>query len=168
MPVQEYLIVEHLSIKDITRVFTRIAVTENGCWEWQGTRASANGYGVIRYQRKTILIHRFLYAWLVEKLPKRKHGQSFGDDDRELDHLHCSNKQCCNPVHLVLVPHRDNSLRSDSPAAVNSRKTHCINGHLLPSEPVCEGGGVWTRRCLVCRRKNSNARYHQRRRGGLR
>jgi hypothetical protein len=162
LPAQEYLIVDHLSTKDITRIFKRIIITESGCWEWRGARLKQSGYGVLRYQRRTEIVHRLLYAWTTEKLPQRKRGEPFGDDDRELDHLHCSNKHCCNPVHMALVAHKSNSLRSDSPSAINARKTHCIHGHPLPLEPVDEGNGVLTRRCLPCRRKNSNRRYHAR------
>lgn len=164
MPTQEYLIVDHLSIKDITRIFRKVKVMPSGCWEWQGARLKQSGYGVIRFRRQAETVHRLLYAWTVEKLPKRKRGQPFGEDGRELDHVHCSNKLCCNPVHIALVSHADNSLRSDSPSAINSRKTHCVRGHLLPAVYTEKGKtGNGTRRCIECRRMNSNRRYHKRR-----
>lgn len=159
MPEIEYLIVDYLSIKDITRIFTRIKITSFGCWEWTGARLKKSNYGVIRYRRTTELVHRLLYAWAVEKLPKRKRGQQLNETE-ELDHLHCSNKLCVNPVHLKLVTHKFNSLRSDSPPAVNSRKTHCSYGHLLPD--TYEGTGRnKTRRCVPCRRKRAMERYHR-------
>jgi hypothetical protein len=162
LPAQEYLIVDKLSIKDITRIFARISITDSGCWEWRGARLKQSGYGVIRYQHRTETIHRLLYAWLVDKLPTRKRGEPFGEDDRELDHIRCSNKPCCNPIHLELVPHKTNSLRSDSPPAINARRKYCSYGHLLPDEPIMEGKTP-TRRCVPCRKRNSNRRYHERR-----
>lgn len=164
MPTQEYLIVNYLSIKDITRIFRRIKVMPSGCWEWQGARLKQSGYGVIRYQHRVETVHRLLFAWTVEPLPQRKRGEPFGADRRELDHFYCSNKRCCNPAHLRLVTHAENSLRSNSPLAINSQKTHCVRGHLLPSvytEKRRTGNG--TRRCIPCRRINSNRRYHERR-----
>ena len=159
MPEIEYLIVDYLSIKDITRIFTRIKITDSGCWEWTGTRLSKSNYGVIRYQHTTELVHRLLYAWAVEKLPKRKRGQPL-NGTKELDHLHCSNKTCVNPVHLKLVTHKFNSLRSNSPMAINARKTHCPYGHELP-ETFNENYGEPTRRCLPCRRDRANERYRR-------
>lgn len=42
----------------------------------------------------------------------------------------CPHRACCNPDHLEAVTQRENTLRSPlSPAAINARKTHCINGH---------------------------------------
>jgi hypothetical protein len=96
MPEIEYLIVDHLSIKDITRIFRKIKVTEPGCWEWQGARLGKSNYAVIRYRKTTETVHRLLYAWTVEKLSKRKRGEPL-KDTRELDHLYCSNKRCVNP-----------------------------------------------------------------------
>ena len=162
MPHVEYLIVARLSIKDISRIFKCIQVTESGCWEWQGTRLQKSEYGVIRYKQTTELVHRLLYAWTVEKLPKRKRGKPL-NGTKELDHLHCSNKHCVNPVHLELVSHSDNSLRSDSPSAINSRKTHCNRGHLLPQVRTEQrGGNLGTRRCVPCRRMMANRRYRNR------
>lgn len=162
MPTQEYLIVDHLSIKDITRIFRKIKVMSSGCWEWQGAQLKQSGYGVIRFRQQAETVHRLLYAWTVEKLPKRKRGRPFGEDGRELDHLHCSNKRCCNPVHLELVPHAVNSLRSNSPSAINARKTHCVRGHLLPDRKTeIFGGDNGTRRCAPCRRITVMARYYR-------
>lgn len=161
MPKIEYLIVDHLSTKDIARIFGKVTISKTGCWEWHGARLQQSGYGVIRYQHRTETVHRLLYAWLVEKLPQRKRGQPFGEDDRELDHIRCSNKKCCNPIHLKLVSHKSNSLRSNSVTAINSRKTHCPYGHPLP-EFANENYGEPTRRCIPCRRNRVKERYHQR------
>lgn len=52
MPTQEYLIVDHLSLKDIARIFAKIVVDPvTGCWEWQGKR-NKGGYGCIKFRRR--------------------------------------------------------------------------------------------------------------------
>lgn len=164
MPKIEYLIVNYLSTKDITRIFSRIKVIpETGCWEWQGARLKQSGYGVIRYQHTTETLHRLLYAWAVGPLPKRKRGEPLYGT-KELDHVVCSNKRCCNPCHVLLVTHKFNSLRSSSPPALNSQKTHCHKGHLLPPEPTeFYADGSSTRRCIFCRRIAASVRYQKRR-----
>jgi hypothetical protein len=135
------LIVDRLSMKDIRRVFSRIAVNPfTSCWEWTGFRDKGG------YARLRILgvpgqtVHRLLYAWAVGPIPR---GQ--GRDIPNLDHVICNNEGCCNPVHLELSSVKDNTLRGDGPTAVNARKTHCLRGHLLTPKP--NGGG---RHCETC------------------
>lgn len=141
MANQEYLIIEHLSIKEIGCVFSHIKVTATGCWEWQAGRSGK--YGKVKFRQRTELAHRLLYAWTVEPIPKRVKGEK----TPQLDHLVCDNPICCNPSHVKLVAPRDNSLRSPyAPAGINARKTHCPKGHPLPA----------SRDCLQCHRD----RYH--------
>lgn len=139
MPAQEYLIVEHLSTRDIARFFSKIVVNRTTqCWEW--TAGKASGYGHFWYQGRFILCHRLTYAWLVASLPSG-HGET-------IDHL-CDNPPCCNPVHLKFGPHRDNLLRSNSQQGINARKTHCKNGHLLgPTRYFRKARPV--RICTIC------------------
>lgn len=142
MPEQEYLIIDRLSTKDITRIFNRIIVTTSGCWEWQGQRRIKAPYGVITFRKRCELIHRVVYAWAVGPIPRRVKGQR----TPQLDHAGCDNPSCCNPVHMKLVTPRENNRRSTkSVAGIKSRKTHCIRGHLLPP-PNPEG----VRRCKPC------------------
>lgn len=150
MPEQEYLIVEHLSLKDIVRIFSKIKVNPvTGCWEWQGSRTGKHGHGQVSYQGRMELTHRVMYAWLVAPLPR---GAGRGLGVPELDHIVCSNRICCFPAHVKLVPHRDNALRSEiSPTAINAAKTHCLKGHLLPTNEGRPG-----RRCTVCMAERRN------------
>lgn len=145
MPEQEYLTVDHLTTKELTRIFSKIKVTAAGCWEWQGKR-NKGGYGSLKFRGRDENIHRVVYAWAVEPLPRRISGQK----TPQIDHIVCSNPPCCNPVHLKLVTPKENSLRSNNAAALNSRKTHCLNGHLLPLEAV--GKGTYGRECRQCKR----------------
>jgi hypothetical protein len=62
-----------------------------------------------------------------------------------------------NPDHLEVVTGAVNNARSNSPSAVNARKTHCNRGHEFTSENT-----YWaspkkphlrrTRRCRECQR----------------
>jgi hypothetical protein len=104
-----------------TRVLNRIEKTV-GCWTWLGN--TKNGYGCILTpdgrQRKA---HRVIYELLVGPVPA----------DKVMDHL-CRNKLCVNPAHLEVVTNKENVLRGIGRSAVNSRKTHCINGHKFTTE----------------------------------
>jgi hypothetical protein len=149
LPAQKYLIVEHLSTKDIAKLFSRIRIDPvTGCWNWTGPFYE-NGYGsaYFRQEQRREYAHRLLYAWLVEPLPRgRRRGIPV------LDHVVCDSKPCCNPAHTKLGPVRDNVLRGNSPAAANTRKTHCPRGHLLPSVPNQLSGYTRNREVKLCRR----------------
>lgn len=149
------LVVEHLSIRQITRIFSKIAVNkESGCWEW--TAYIADGYGRLRWGNTMVNAHRLLYAWTRGPIPKGK-----GRDIPQLDHVVCDNTKCCNPSHVELVLPRVNILRGSSPVANHARKTHCKRGHELPLEPnVFKGNGISQRSCLICL-PIDRSEYHQ-------
>lgn len=114
-----------------------------GCWEWGGPPAST-GYGQFGHDGRSDKAHRFAYESAVGPIPA----------GYEIDHL-CRNRICVRPDHLEAVPPRVNNLRSESPAALNARKTHCVHGHpfdelntyMPPNRPN-------NRQCRTC--------YHQR------
>ena len=97
------------------------------CWVWVGScggYTDRNNYGRFWYKEHNVSAHRFSYQFISKKqIP----------DGYEIDHL-CKNTRCVNPEHLQPLPHSENSNHSDNPMALNSRKTHCINGHELSGE----------------------------------
>lgn len=144
---ERYFTIPYLSTKEIARFFSKIQISQdnvyNGipCWEW--TRyISPEGYGEHWYQNNKTLSHRFVYAWLVGPLPKKRYTL-------ELDHL-CRNRKCCNPAHLDLVTHKENMHRGHGVAGINVRKTTCNYGHPLVQRKR-------SRYCRECARLN----YHK-------
>jgi hypothetical protein len=140
----QYLTVDHLSTKDLIRIFSQVAThddlwfNDSPCWIWCGSR-NERGYGWLSYQNRQERTHRIVYAWTVGPIPR-------GRNNGELDHL-CKRPSCCNPLHLEHVSTQVNILRSASPTAVNSRKTHCVRGHALAPR---HSKGKSERYCPTC------------------
>lgn len=95
------------------------------CWIWLGARNK--NYGRFNIDQATpVWAHRFSYELLIGPIPSGLH----------LDHL-CRNPPCVNPSHLEPVTVAQNLERSGmAPATVNSRKTHCPNGHEYAGDNV--------------------------------
>lgn len=117
-----------------------IAATPDGCWEWQFT-CTPEGYGRLWRDGKRQYVHRWVW--------ERVHGPI--PEGLEIDHL-CNNTSCCNPDHLRVATHRENSTASHSSTIVreNLDKTHCPQGHPY------EGANLYVspdgaRRCRTCK-----------------
>jgi hypothetical protein len=140
---------------DIDSLMLRVRQEPDGCWTWLGS--TRNGYGSVftgsgLVGRRNRMAHRVAYELLVGPV----------SNDLTLDHL-CRNRGCVNPDHLEPVSNRENILRSNSPAAVNARKTHCINGHeFSPENTAVSPNGH--RACLKCRSARDALRPHRGRR----
>jgi hypothetical protein len=119
------------------RIASKIRVnTDTGCWEWTASIGS-HGYGQVHYERKMHTVHRLLYMLLVGPVP----------EGLQLDHL-CRNRPCCNPEHLEIVTHRQNSLRDTGAPAHNAKKIACPQGH--PYDRTSKRG---YRFCSICTRE---------------
>jgi len=107
-------------------------------WLWLGTTAR-NGYG--RYDKNQA--HRVSWFLTNGQIP----------DGMVVDHI-CRERRCVNPQHLRIVTIRINSLEnSESPAAKNSRKTHCRRGHEFTKENTyisVRKNGKRSRGCRTC------------------
>lgn len=120
-------------LSPIERFINKILINDiTGCWEWQG--AEANGYGQFKpYNSSTFKTspHKFIYEYLYGEVSEGK----------ELDHIKCSNRICCNPKHLKEVTHAENVKRR--------RKVRCVNNHLMNDENiyVSPKGGRFCKKC---------------------
>ena len=135
------------TIPVLDRFWAKVQQTES-CWLWTAAR-DHRGYGEFRVElppARPAKAHRFAYETLIGPIP----------DGLELDHL-CRVRNCVNPEHLEPVTGRVNTLRGESPAAQNARKTHCVRGHELPLRQETKGR---RKRCSQCRAIYRNAGSH--------
>jgi hypothetical protein len=133
---------------DLGYLFMRIEISPAGCWLWSRGLTKA-GYGQVRINQKQYLVHRLVYQAVRGPIPR----------GFELDHL-CRRRQCCNPMHLEVVTHRENVLRGVSRPAMQARKTHCVAGHPFTEENTIhiQGG----RRCRECVNERNRRYWRQR------
>lgn len=128
----------------LERFLARIDKTTGApCWLWNGAHIGT-GYPETWNGTRPLLAHRVAHELWNGPVP----------DGFEVDHL-CRNTRCLNPEHLEAVEPVVNNLRSRSAAAVNARKTHCVNGHEFTPENTIDYGG--NRRCRACDAKHKRA-----------
>jgi Helix-turn-helix domain/HNH endonuclease len=82
----------------MTRIQGKRLITENGCWEWLGTK-NPKGYGMISIDGYMYTVHRVV-AEICLGLNRK---------DQNVHALHsCDNPTCFNPDHLYLGTNDDN------------------------------------------------------------
>ena len=124
------------------------------CWNWIGSvwKNKTLPYGRFWHREITWSAARFIYSVVHGKIP----------EGLTIDHL-CKNSLCVNPNHLEAVTMKENILRGNGLAALNSRKNACPKGHSYEGNLVIYAGA---RNCLICKREISNratANMHKRR-----
>jgi hypothetical protein len=81
------------------RIFwTRVDVSESGCWEWRGTKARGD-YGRVWRDGLNRYAHRHAWGLVNGPIP----------DGMNVLH-HCDNPPCVNPQHLFLGTYHDNAV----------------------------------------------------------
>ena len=113
---------------------------DTGCILWTAV-CNERGYGKVRYNRKTVRVHRLVWELKYGTIP----------DGLELDHL-CKVRNCLNVDHLEAVTHAENIRRGDHSnkgGKHNKVKTHCKHGHPFDNEnTLIDMRGY--RRCKAC------------------
>ena len=120
----------HTAMRLSHSFWEHVAKQSDGCWVWQ--RATIpNGYGRLRWQGRKVLAHRFA-AYL--------HGMINHPSANGVLVLHkCDNRLCCNPEHLFLGSHADNTrdaVVKGRQFLPDNRGARSANAKLSPSDVI--------------------------------
>ena len=116
-------------------------INTNECMLWAGYKNTI-GYGQL-FQRLDGVEYRYYAHRLIYELYKGKIPEGL-----VIDHL-CRVRHCVNPDHLEAVTARVNTLRGEG-VTVNTRKSHCPEGHPYTPENTQRFGKSEWRRCRTC------------------
>lgn len=125
-------------------------VTKLGsCLIYRGSKYR-NGYGRIKEDGKTYLIHRLVLCFAFDK----------DYDDSSWKALHkqeCESRGCINLEHLYVGTTSDNNRDTGQMKHGNAGKTHCPKGHeySLENTMIRIRGGNKLRECKTCHRERN-------------
>lgn len=119
-------------------ILKRVLVDASGCLLWTGP-CTRHGYGQVWMYGKHQAIHRLFWETM---------NNATIPDGMVIDHL-CRTRNCVNIHHMEVVTPAENTLRGNSYAAQNKRKTHCKRGHeFTEANTRLNGKGHrWCRKC---------------------
>lgn len=128
----------------------RTVTGPNGCLLWTGSLDRA-GYGRVLIDGRYRPAHRVIYELSRGPIP----------EGLVLDHL-CRTPRCVNPEHLEPVTIAENLKRGrPSQYQLNAMKTHCLRGHPLEGENLCNRRDG-KRQCRTCKLADLKERRQRR------
>jgi len=146
-----------LTEADQRRFWAKVQLPDaRGCMVWAAS-SRGQGYGQFWLGGAPHYAHRVSWTLANGEIPPGK----------VLDHL-CRNRACVNPLHLEVVDQQTNTLRGESFAAKNAKRTHCPRGHEYTDEntyhnPPNKSHPNGQRVCRACQRERDRARYQRKR-----
>jgi hypothetical protein len=109
------------------------------CWLFAYCKTE-DGYGLTSLNNKLIYVHRYVWERDVGPIPAGMF----------IDHR-CRSRACCNVDHLRVVTPAVNAKEN---RAKPKAKSHCIRGHILSDDNLCNSKDG-RRRCRLCHRLRS-------------
>ena len=85
----------------IEKQFNRMVIKKDGCWDWRGF-IRPDGYTRVKFGSRKTSVGGHVVSWMIKHKRIIKKGECI---------LHkCDNRKCCNPKHVYLGTHLENSI----------------------------------------------------------
>jgi len=120
---------------------------ENNHWIWNGAirdKSRNHKQGVIRFNGKTLLIHRVIYHLFT--------GFDLESEFQINHNIECNISLCCNPEHLNWGIQQSNMIDKVLAGIHHElQKTHCSKGHEYNVSPT-----TGDKYCQICKNERRN------------